>query len=229
MGDEPGEEKEDPTREYWTKTKITRDSGNSFFHEELMKMLWRAYGRRQAGVEYDCFYHSYSTTRYLGRWEVLCKVRVSDGELEGDRELSTHWSAAPRETVAAAIQDAARCAFLVYNDKHYHLIEHRRERYYPRWILGGAGCIVASTVHQMRTTQDATVNLSAILHTELEHAIDEINTLHEENARLRRASDRMRAELGGPVTLDESQDVPEAPARPRLPYGSREARTHMDL
>ncbi|KAJ1276889.1 hypothetical protein BS78_05G251100 [Paspalum vaginatum] len=147
MEDEPGEEEEDPTQEYWTKTKITRDSGNSFFHEELMKMLWRAYGRRQVGVEYDCFYHSYSTTRYPGRWEVLCKVRVSDGELEGARELSTHWSAAPRETVAAAIQDAARHAFLVYNDKHYHLIEHRRERYYPRRIPSGAGCIVASTVH----------------------------------------------------------------------------------
>ncbi|KAJ1289600.1 hypothetical protein BS78_02G177100 [Paspalum vaginatum] len=231
MEDEQGEEEEDPTQEYWTKTKtkITRDSGNSFFHEELMKMLWRAYGRRQASVEYSCFYHSYSTTRYPGRWEVLCKVRVSDGELEGAREQSTHWSAAPRETVEAGIQDAARRAFLVYNDKHYHLIEHRRERYYPRRIPGGAGCIVASTMHQRRTTQDATVNLSAVLHTELEHAIDEINALREENARLRRASDMMRAELGGPVTLDESQDVPEAPARPRLPYGSRKARTRMDL
>ncbi|KAJ1255347.1 hypothetical protein BS78_K257600 [Paspalum vaginatum] len=202
MEDEQGEGEEgDPTQERWMKTKITMDSCNSFFHEELMKMLWRAYGRRQAGVEYDCFYHSYSIARYQGRWEALCRVRVSDGGLEGAREPSTHWLAAPRETAAAAIQEAARRAFLVYYDSHYHLIKNRKERYYPHRIPSEAGCIIASTVHQRSTTLDATVNLSMVLHTELEHAIDEINALHEENARLRKANDTMRAELGGPVTL----------------------------
>ena len=223
------QQEEDPTQERWMRTKMTRDSGDSFFHKELMKILQRAYGRRQAGVEYVCYRYHYSTERYAERWEVRCRVRVADGKLRGARELSKHWCAAPREDLAAAIQDAARQAFLEYNGKHYHLLENRRERYYPRRIPGEQGCIIASTLHQRSTVMDATVNLNAVTHTELDHALEDIRALYEENARLRRICDAQRAQLGGPVTLNGHLDTSKAPKRPRLPYGSREARTRMDL
>lgn len=223
------DEEEDPTEERWKRTKVSRDSGDSFFHEELMKILWKAYGKRRAGVEYDCYHYCYSTVRYPVRWEAVCKVRVNDDDLAGVRELSVHWSRSPRETAAAAIQDAARQAFLKYYGLHFHLVQNKKERYYPRRVPGRAGCTIASTMHQGSATLDTTVNMTAVLHTELECAIDELHAAHEEIRKLREENDEMRAERGGPVTVNREEDAPVAPARPRLIYGSREAETRMDL
>ncbi|WVZ96733.1 hypothetical protein U9M48_042334 [Paspalum notatum var. saurae] len=200
------EQEEDPTRERWKRVLITRGTGGGFFHRELMKVLERAYGIGRAASR---------GTQAAGRSSAESELQTESYRVPG----SCPRSATLRMALPAALQDAARQAFLVYNDKHYDLLEHRSERYYPRRIPGEAGCIIASTLHQRSSTMDATVNLNAVVHTELDHAVDEIRMLEEENARLRSICDNKRAELGGPVTLDGYFDTIMARERPRLSYG----------
>jgi hypothetical protein len=82
------------------------------------------------------------------------------------------------------MQDAARRAL-----SHYCLVlggvaDGLNRKYYPRRPSGSTGGVIVSPVGEDNPRLNSTVNIAAMLNTELDHALDELSRARAEIAQL---------------------------------------------
>jgi hypothetical protein len=85
------------------------------------------------------------------------------------------------------MQDVARHALSQYCSMLSGVADGLNLRYYPRRPTGCTGGVVVSPVGEDNPRLSSTVNLAAVLNTELDHALDELSRAHAEIAQLRSA------------------------------------------
>jgi hypothetical protein len=83
------------------------------------------------------------------------------------------------------MQDAAWRALLHYCSVLGGVVDGLNLRYYPRRPFGSTGGVVVSPVGEDNPRLNSTVNLAAVLNTELDYALDELSRARAEIAQLR--------------------------------------------
>jgi hypothetical protein len=105
------ERSEEPEPEGWIARPITRDAAcGCHFHDALDTLLRRAFYRHTWSIEYHCVVYQHCHGLYPDQWEATCLVRRPDDDLRGAEAFLEHYSITERDTVEAAMQDAARWA-----------------------------------------------------------------------------------------------------------------------
>ena len=77
-------------------------------------LLCRAFDRHTWSIEYRCVVYPHRCGLYSDQWEANCLVCRLDDDLRGAEAFSEHYSITERDTVEAAMQDAARRALSQY-------------------------------------------------------------------------------------------------------------------
>jgi hypothetical protein len=105
------ERSEEPEPEGWIARPITRDTTRGcHFHDALDTLFRWAFDRHTWSIEYRCVVYQHRRGLYPDQWEATCLVRRPDDDLRGAEAFSEHYSINERDTVEAAMQDAARRA-----------------------------------------------------------------------------------------------------------------------
>jgi hypothetical protein len=102
-------------------------------------------------------------------------VRRLENSLRGAEVYSEHYPISERDSAEAAMQDSAWRAL-----SHYCLVlggvaDGLDLSYYPRCPSGSTRGVVVSPVGEDNPRLTSTVNLAAMLNTELDHALDELS------------------------------------------------------
>jgi hypothetical protein len=92
-------------------------------------------------------------------------------------------------------------------------------KYYPRRPSGGTGGVIVSPVGEDNPRLSSTVNLAAVLNTELDHPLDELSRARAEIAHL---------EDGSPAPVG-TQHLYRSPRRGHQSYGNPDCRTKINL
>jgi hypothetical protein len=102
---------EEPEPVGWITRPITRDAARGcHFHDALDTLLRRAFDRHTWSIEYHYVVYQHRRGLYPDQWEATCLVRRPDNDLRGAEAFLEHYSITERDTVEAAMQDAARRA-----------------------------------------------------------------------------------------------------------------------
>jgi hypothetical protein len=126
-------------------------------------------------------------------------VRRPENNLRGAEVCSEHYSISERDSAKAAMQDAARRAFLHYCLVFGGVANGLNLRYYPRCPSASTGGVVVSPVGKDNPKLSSTINLVAVLNTELVHALDELGRARAKIAQLRAERvERRHLEDGSP-------------------------------
>jgi hypothetical protein len=105
------EHSEEPELEGWIARPITHDAARGcHFHDALDTLLRWAFERHTWSIEYRCVVYQHRHGLYPDQWEATCLVRRSDDDLRGGEAFLEHYTITERDTVEAAMQDAARQA-----------------------------------------------------------------------------------------------------------------------
>jgi hypothetical protein len=164
-----------PEPEGWVARPITRDAARGcHFHDALDTLLRRALNRRTWSIEYRCVVYQHSRGVYPDRWEATCLVRRPENSLQGAESCSEHYSISERDSAKAAMQDAARRALSHYCSVLGGVADGLDLKYYPRSPSGSTGGVIVSPVGEDNPRLSSTINLAAVLNTELDHALDEL-------------------------------------------------------
>jgi hypothetical protein len=156
-------------------------------------------------------------------------VRRLENSLRGVEVCSEHYSISERDSVEAAMQDATRCAL-----SHYCLVlggvaDGLNLRYYPRRPSGSTGGMVVSPIGEDNPRLSSTVNLAAVLNTELDHPLDELSRARAEIAQLRAERvEHHHLEDGSPAHVG-TQHPYCSPQRGHHAYGNPDCRTKINL
>jgi hypothetical protein len=190
----------DQEPEGWVARPITRDTARGcHFHDALETLLRRALNHRTWSIEYRC---------------VVC---------------SEHYSISERDSAEAAMQDAARRALSHYCSVLGGVADGLNLKYYPRRPSGSTGGVIVSPVGEDNPRLSNTVNLAAVLNTELDHALDELSRARAEVALLRAEhAERRHLDDGSPAPVG-TQHPYRSPRRGRQPYGNPDCRTRINL
>jgi hypothetical protein len=176
----------DQELEGWVARPITRDAARGcHFHDALDTLLCRALDRRTWSIEYRCVVFQHSHGVYPDRWEVTCLVHRPENNLQGAKICSEHYSIYERDSAEAAMQDAARRVLSHYCSVLGGVADGLNLKYYPRRPFGSTGGVIVSPVGEDNPRLSSTVNLAAVLNTELDHALDELSRARAEIAQLR--------------------------------------------
>jgi hypothetical protein len=220
----------DQELEGWVARPITHDAARGcHFHDALDTLLRRALDRRTWSIEYCCVVYQHSCGVYPDRWEVTCLVRRPENSLWGAEICSEHYSISERDSAEAAMQDAARRVL-----SHYCLVfggvaEGLNLKYYPRRPSGSTGGMIVSPVGEDNPRLSSTVNLAAVLNTELDHALDELSRVSVEIALLRaERAERRHLDDGSPAPVG-TQHPYRSPRRGHQSYGNPDCKTKIDL
>jgi hypothetical protein len=216
--------------EGWVAQPITRDAARGcHFHDALDTLLRQALDRRTWSIEYCCVVFQHSRRVYLDRWEVTCLVRRPENSLRGAEVCSEHYSISERDSAEAAMQHAARRAISHYFSVLGGVADGLKLKYYPRRPSGSTGGVVVSHVGEDNPRLSSTVNLAAVLNTELDHALDELSRAHAEIAQLRVERAKYRhLEDGSPAPVG-TQHPYRSPQRGHHAYGNPDCRTKINL
>jgi hypothetical protein len=156
-------------------------------------------------------------------------VRRPKTSLRGVEVCSEHYSISERDPAKVAMQDVARRAL-----SHYCLVlggvaDGLDLRYYPRRPSGSTGGVVVSPVSEVNPRLSSTVNLAAVLNTELDHALDELSRDRAEITQLRAERAECRhLEDGSPAPV-RTQHPYRSPQRGHHAYGNPDCRTRINL
>jgi hypothetical protein len=176
----------DQEPEGWVAWPVTRDAARGcHFHDALDTLLRQALDRRTWSIEYRCVVFQHSRGVYLDRWEATCLVRRPENSLQGAEIYSEHYSISKRDSTEAAMQDATRCALSHYCSVLGGVADGLNLKYYPRRPSSNTEGVVVSPVGEDNPRLSSTVNLAAVLNTELDHALDELSRARAEIAQLR--------------------------------------------
>jgi hypothetical protein len=97
--------------EGWITRPITCDTSRGcHFDDALDTLLCRAFDQHTWSIEYGCVVYHHHRGLYPDQWEATCLVRRPDNDLRSAEALSEHYSITERDTIEAAMQDAARRA-----------------------------------------------------------------------------------------------------------------------
>jgi hypothetical protein len=149
-----------------------------------------------------------------GRRLVWCAVRRTVSE---------------RDSAKAAMQDAARRALSHYCSVFGGVADGLNLKYYPRRPSGSTEGVIVSPVGEDNPTLSSTVNLAAVLNTELDHALDELSRVRAEIAQLRaKRVEHHHLEDGSPAPVG-TQHPYCSPQRGHHAYGNPDCRTKINL
>jgi hypothetical protein len=129
----------------------------------------------------------------------------------------------------AAMQDVARRALSHYCSVLDGVADGLNLKYYPRCPSGSTGGVVVSPVSEDNPRLRSTVNLAAVLNTELDHALDELSRARAEIAQLRaERAEHRHLEDGSPAPVG-TQHPYRSPQRGHQDYGNPDCRTRINL
>jgi hypothetical protein len=138
--------------------------------------------------------------RVTGR--VCNSIYRNGNSLRGAEVCSEHYSISERDSAEAAMQDVARRALSHYCSVFGGVVDGLNLRYYPCRPSGGIGGVVVSPVGEDNPRLSSTVNLAAVLNTELDHALDELSRARAEIAQLwAERAERRHLEDGSPAPV----------------------------
>jgi hypothetical protein len=220
----------DQEPEGWVARPITRDAARGcHFHDALDILLRRALNRRTWSIEYRCVVYQHSRGVYLDHWEATCLVRRPENSLQGAKACSEHYSISERDSAEAAMQDAARRVLSHYFSVLGGVADGLNLKYYPRHPSGSTGGVIVSPVGEDNPRLSSTVNLAAVLNTELDHALDELSRARDEIAQLwAERAERRHLDDGSPALVG-TQHPYRSPRRGHQPYGNPDCKTKIDL
>jgi hypothetical protein len=221
---------EEQEPEGWVARPITRDAARGcHFHDALDTLLRQALDRRTWSIEYRCVVFQHSRVVYPDRWEATCLVRRPENSLRGAEVCSEHYSIYERDSSEVAMQDATRRALLHYCSVCGGVADGLNLRYYPRRPSGSTGGVIVSHVGEDNPRLSSTVNLAAVLNTELDHALDELSRARAEIAQLwaERAEHRHLVD-GFPAPVG-TQHPFRSPQHGHHAYGNPNCRTKINL
>jgi hypothetical protein len=189
--------------EGWVARPITRDAAREcHFHDALNTLQCQTLDRRTWSIEYRCVVFQHSRRVYPDRWEVTCLVRRPENSLRGAEICSEHYSISKWDSAEAAMQDAARRALSHYCSVLGEVADGLNLKYYPRRPSGSTGGMIVSPVGEENPRLSSTVNLAAVLNTELDHALDELSRARAEIAQLRaKRAERRHLHDGSPAPV----------------------------
>jgi hypothetical protein len=102
-------------------------------------------------------------------------------------------------------------------------------RYYPRRPSGSIGGVVVSPLGEDNPRLSSTVNLAAVLNTELDHTLDELSRARAEIAQLRtERAEHRHLEDGSPALVGTHHPY-RSPQRGHHAYGNPDCRTKINL
>jgi hypothetical protein len=180
-------------------------------------------------IEYRCVVFQHSRGVYPDRWEATCLVRRPENSLRGAEVCLEHYSISERDSAEAAMKDAARRALLHYCSVFGGVDDGLNLRYYPRRPSGSTGGVVVSPVVEDNPRLSSTVNLAAVLNTELDHALDELSRACAEIAQLRaERAEHRHLEDGSPAPIG-TQHPYRPPQHGHHAYGNLDCRAHINL
>jgi hypothetical protein len=156
-------------------------------------------------------------------------VHRSDDDLQGTEAFSEHYSITERDTTEAAMQDAARRALSQNGSLFSGVADGLDLKYYPRCSTDSAGGVIVSPVGEGNPRLNNMVNLAAVLNTELDHALDELDKVRAEVAELRAECATHHYLDGGSPAPIGIQHPYRSPPRGRFDYGTPDCKTHIDL
>jgi hypothetical protein len=135
----------------------------------------------------------------------------------------------PLKPGVTAMQDAARRALSQYCSLFGGVADGLNLRYYPRRPTGNTESVVVSPIGEDNPRLSSTVNLVAVLNTELDHSLDELSRARTEIAELRaELAERHHQEGGSPAPVG-TQHPYRSPPRGHHTYGSPACKTRIDL
>jgi hypothetical protein len=127
------------------------------------------------------------------------------------------------------MQDAARRALSHYCSVFGGVADGLDLKYYPRRSSGSTGGVIVSPIGEGNPRLSSTVNLAAVLNTELDHALDEPSRARAEIARLRaERAERRDLEDGSPAPVG-TQHLYRSPRRGSQSYGNPDCKTKITL
>jgi hypothetical protein len=156
-------------------------------------------------------------------------VHRPENSLQGAEVCSEHYFISERDSAEAAMQDAAWHAL-----SHYCLVlggvaDGINLKYYPRCPSGSTGGVVVSPVGEDNPRLSSTINLTVVLNTELDHALDELSRARAEIAQLRaERAEHRHLEDGSPAPVG-TQHPYRSPQRGHHAYGNPDCRTKKNL
>jgi hypothetical protein len=216
--------------EGWVARPITRDIARGcHFHDVLDTLLRQALDRRTWSIEYRCAVFQQSRRVYPDRWEATCLVHHPENSLRGAEVFSEHYSISEWDSAEVAMQDVARRALSHYCSVLGGVADGLNLRYYPRRPSGSTGGVVVSLVGEDNPRLNSTVNLAAVLNTELDHALNELSRARAEIAQLRaERAERHHQEDGSPAPVG-TRHLYRSPPRGHHAYGNPNCRTRINL
>jgi hypothetical protein len=214
----------------WVAQPITRDAARGcHFHDALDTLLRRALDWCTWSIEYRCVVFQHSRGVYPDRWEATCLVRRPENSLWGAEVCSEHYSISERDSAEAVMQDAARRALLHYSSVLGGVANGLNLKYYPRRPSGSTGGVIVSPVGEDNPRLSSTVNLAAMLNTELDHALDELSRARAEIAQLRaERAERRHLDDGSPAPV-RTQHPYRSPRCGHQSYGNPDCKTKINL
>jgi hypothetical protein len=220
----------DQEPEGWVARPITRDSARGcHFHDALDTLLCRALDRRTWSIEYRCVVFQHSRGVYPDRWEATFLVRRLENSLWGVEVCSEHYSISERDSAEAAMQDAARRALSHYYSVLGGVADGLNLKYYPRRPSGNIGGVIVSPLGEDNPRLSSTVNLAAVLNTELDHALDELSRARAEIAQLRaERAERRHLDDGSPAPVG-TQHPYRSPRHGHQSYGNPDCKNKINL
>jgi hypothetical protein len=216
--------------EAWVARPITRDATRGcHFHDALDTLLRRTLDRRTWSIEYRCVVFQHSRGVYPDRWEATCLVRRSNNSLRGAEICSEHYSISERDSAEAAMQYAARRALSHYCSMLGGVADGLNLEYYPRRPSGSTGGVIVSPIGEDNPRLSSTVNLAAMLNTELDHTLDELSRARAKIAQLRAERvEHHHLEDGSPAPVG-TQHPYRSPRHGHQSYGNPDCRTKINL
>jgi hypothetical protein len=156
-------------------------------------------------------------------------VRRPDNSLWGAEVYSEHYSIFERDSAEAAMQDAARRALSHYCSVLGGVADGLNLKYYPHRPSGSIGGVIVSPVGEDNPRLSSTVNLAALLNTELDNALDELSRARAEIAQLRaKRAERRHLDDGSPFPVG-TQHPYHSPRHGHQAYGNLDCRTNINL
>jgi hypothetical protein len=220
----------DQELEGWVARPITRDAARGcHFHDALDTLLRRALDRRTWSIEYRCVVFQHSRGVYPERWEATCLVCHPENSLWGAEICSEHYSISERDSAEATMQDATRRALSHYCSVLGGVADGLNLKYYPRRPSGSTGGVIVSPVGEDNPRLNSTVNLTDVLNTELDHALDELSRARAEIAQLRAERAERRHLDDGSLAPVGTQHPYCLPRRGHQSYGNPDCRTKINL
>jgi hypothetical protein len=220
----------DQEPEGWVAQPITRDAARGcHFHDALDTLLRRALDRRTWSIEYRCVVFQHSRGVYPDRWEVTCLVRHPENSLQGAEICSEHYSISERDSAEAAMQHVALRALSHYCSVLGGVTDGLNLKYYPHRPSSSTGGVIVSPIGEDNPRLSSTVNLAAVLNTELDHALDGLSRARAEIAQLRAERAERRHLDDGSLAPVGTQHPYRSPRRGHQSYGNPDCRTKINL